>query len=98
MPTIKKRKYTKINADRLTDDQLAFLVSGWCLDGMPKERWEVEVPWPGGEKAVDLIPFSSIAMARKAWQQHKLEVLAQVNKEGYREKSWAEGVFEDERS
>ncbi len=80
MPTVKKRRYVRSGAGELTDDQLCFLVSGYCLDGMPNERWLID-----GE----LIPFKSMADAEKAWKVHRAEVLAQVIKEGYQDSAWA---------
>ena len=76
MPVSKVKKYTKSGAGELTDDQLYYLASGWCLDGMPEERWMVDYR---------SMPFPSWEDLEKAYKKHKAEVQAKVEEQ----RSWA---------
>ena len=96
MPTIKKRKYKKIHKDRLTDDQLDYLVSGSCLDPSDWSTGHWIEPTEGYQ-AREWIPFESEAAMESAWKRHRVAVVKQVELESSwndRKIPWAQEVFE----
>ncbi len=99
MPVSKVKKYTKSGAGELTDDQLDYLASGWCLDGDPATGCWIE---PIRDcRAREWIPFESEAAMEAAWKKHKAEVVKKVESESSwddRKIPWAQEVFENEAS
>ena len=70
------RKPRRRGETSLTEDQLHYLLSGNCLDGIVGvDSWEI----PGGHGAK--MPFRSMADYESAWKQNKSAILRLVGQE-----------------
>lgn len=69
MPRMKNRARTLTGAGELTEDQLDYLISGWCLDSVV-----------GGGYA-DGMPFEDIDAAKAVWKVHRTLIIEQSRAE-----------------